>query len=95
MGITTGMMSMVGLGAGAILGSGVGQSLLSRVGLGKPSIPTIPAPVIPKPPVMPTLDDQQAMDARRRAIAEQVMRQGRASTILTPQNVNASGKLGG
>lgn len=45
------------------------------------STPT-PPPVAP-PPVMPLPDDASAKKAKRRSIAEQLARQGRAATILT------------
>lgn len=48
---------------------------------GSPSPP--PAPIITAPPVMPTPDDKAVKDARRRSLAMQLSRRGRASTIDT------------
>lgn len=42
-----------------------------------------PAPVIEKPAVMPTPDDESAKLAKRRSIAQQIGRSGRESTFLT------------
>lgn len=42
-----------------------------------------PAPVVTPPPVMPVPDDEAMAQARKRSIAEQTKRRGRASTILT------------
>lgn len=52
-------------------------------------LPT-PEPVTP----MPSPTDADAQAARRRSIAEQLRRRGRASTILT-SDVNTSEPLGG
>ena len=49
--------------------------------LGAGGAPKIPQP--PKPKVMPSPDDDAAKLAKRRSIATQVKRGGRASTILT------------
>ena len=49
--------------------------------LGASGQPKIPPP--PKPKVMPSPDDDAAKLARRRSMASQVKRGGRASTILT------------
>lgn len=46
----------------------------------KPKKPNIN---IPGQPVMPVLDDKAMQDARRRMLAQQMARGGRASTILT------------
>ena len=42
-----------------------------------------PAPVVEKPPVMPTPDDEAIRQAKKKSIAAVVGRQGRASTILS------------
>lgn len=40
---------------------------------------------IPGQPVMPVVDDKAVQDARRRMLAQQMARGGRASTILTSE----------
>lgn len=52
-----------------------------------------PKPVVPKTPEAPTVDDAAVMAARKRAIAAQAARSGRASTMLTPPG--GADKLGG
>jgi hypothetical protein len=57
--------------------------------LTKPDINVPPQPVVKPPVAMP---DQDAIDAdKKRSLADQLARRGRASTILTDQN----DKLGG
>ena len=51
------------------------------------------APTVEPPPVMPTPDDQTVQAAKKKSIAAQLQRQGRASTILS-QTGNADA-LGG
>lgn len=61
-----------------------------------PPVTAAPAPVTPKveaPTVMPTPDDQAVTAAKKKSIAAQLQRQGRASTILS-QTGNADA-LGG
>lgn len=45
----------------------------------------VPPPVIAPPPVMPTPDDESVRKARRRSLAAQYGRRGRASTRLSDQ----------
>lgn len=58
-----------------------------KLGLGQPDAAPAenpqPAPVVTPPPVMPVPDDEAMAQARKRSIAEQTKRRGRASTILT------------
>ena len=61
---------------------------LDLAGLGPEAPPGIPAPVN-----MPMATDDQRAAARRRSIAQQIARRGRASTILTADD-NAGEKLG-
>lgn len=75
--------SIVGSLASTVLGNMFG-------GDEKPSTPAPPAPS--EPTVMPTADDESVKQAKRRSIAAQVARRGRASTILTDTE---SEKLGG
>lgn len=51
----------------------------------KPSGSSSPGamPAVPPPITMPIANDQAAADAKKRSIAEQIARRGRASTILT------------
>lgn len=42
-----------------------------------------PPPVVEKPKIMPTPDDDAVKRKRRKSIAEQLTRSGRASTILS------------
>lgn len=75
-------------GAGAGLLQSVGEA---AAGAAATSLLT-PKPDAPElPGVTPMPDPLAQQEARRKAIAEQMTRSGRASTILT----NGSGKLGG
>jgi hypothetical protein len=51
---------------------------------------SVPVPEVKAPKIMPMADDDAAMAARRRQIAEMQARSGRASTILSQDD-----KLGG
>lgn len=59
---------------------------------GSPKAPTAPPP-IPAPAVAPTMDDAAIQDAKKRQMAENAARSGRASTILSDSS--GSDKLGG
>lgn len=74
--------------ASSILSSGLLG--LGGMAIGKAIAPSAPA-ASPVAPVMPVADDAAVQAARRRSIAAQQMRSGRASTILT----NNSDTLGG
>ena len=63
----------------AVLG-GVGTMVASLFGGGNDT-PAPPSPTAPT--VMPTPDDQAVQAAKKRSIAAQVARRGRASTILS------------
>lgn len=69
-------------------GVGAAASGISALTADKPSAPP---PVAPPTP-MPTPDDSKVKAARSRSIAEQMVRQGRESTILTQ---GTEEKLGG
>ena len=56
------------------------------------AVPAAPPPTVEPVPEMPTPDDAQAKAAKRRSIAAQMARRGRASTILTDTTTE---KLGG
>ena len=66
---------------GSLLGGGA--AVLNATGAlgGKKS--SAPPPVVEKPLVMPEPDDDAVKMARRRSLASQSARQGRASTILS------------
>lgn len=49
------------------------------------------APAVTPPPLMPTPDDAAMIAARKRSLAEQISRRGRASTILTNDNAEKLG----
>ncbi len=51
------------------------------------------APTVAPVPTMPVADDKAVEEAKRRSIASQLARQGRASTILTG-DVDAGSTLG-
>ena len=51
----------------------------------------VAAPAITSPPVMPTPDDAAVKAAKRRSIAEQIRRRGRASTILESNQTETLG----
>lgn len=55
---------------------------------------SMPAPVVEKPAVMPTPDDEAVRNAKRRSLAEQMQRKGRQGTILT-DGADAADVLGG
>lgn len=57
--------------------------------------PVIEPPVFEPPPVMPTVDDEAVKRARKKSIAAQVGRRGRASTILTQNEDAVGGALSG
>lgn len=65
------------LAAGSILSGAT--SVLGALSGGKSSAP---APVVTQPTVMPTPDDEAQKAAKRRALAGQLQRRGRESTIL-------------
>lgn len=68
-----------------------GVDPLNLYGGNTPPLPEVPAPpVVEPPPVMPIADAGAAQTARRRSIAAQTARRGRASTILS----DSSEKLG-
>lgn len=50
-----------------------------------PKIELPPAPAVEPPKPMPTPNDADVRTAKRRSIAEQTQRRGRASTILTAE----------
>lgn len=66
----------------------VGSTVLSKLLAPDVNIPAATLPAVTKPTALP--DAQAQIEAKRRAILQQVGRQGRASTILTDQ----SDKLG-
>ena len=72
-------VSSIGGFASDLIGGAIGLSLSPLDAL-KPKQPKIK---IPGQPTMPTQDDKAIQDARRRALAMQMARGGRASTILT------------
>ena len=80
-----------GIGTVAALG---GKALAEASGYAAISSLLAPKrPDLPKPLPMP---DPLAQDAaRKKALIEQIGRSGRASTVLTVDGGNASGKLGG
>lgn len=66
---------------GSLLG-GVASAFVGNLfGGDKQSTPAPPAPS--EPTVMPTADDAAVKNAKRKSIAAQVARRGRASTILS------------
>lgn len=52
----------------------------------QPYVPTTPTGEPAPEPVMPLPDDEKVMAAKRRSLAEQMKRRGRASTILTAED---------
>lgn len=48
-------------------------------------------PPIPAPPVMPVPDDTAVKAAKRKSLAEQLRRRGRASTILSDESTDTLG----
>lgn len=77
---------MAALG-GSILSAAVGglaTSLMGSLFDDEPAAtPSVAAPAVEAPPVMPIPDDKAAQAARRRSIAKSMGRRGRQSTILT------------
>ena len=59
----------------------IGRSPMTALGALTPGTPK--QPQMPGAKVMPIQDDEAVKDAKRRAIARQRARKGRASTILT------------
>lgn len=83
------MSSAVSSILGSVLGTVVSSIFAKKGGRGEEPA----APTQSKPTVMPTPDDQAVQQAKRRQIASDVARRGRASTILTESA--SSEKLGG
>lgn len=75
---------------GSIFGSLASSVIGSIFSKDKESTPAPPAPS--EPTVMPTADDAAVKNAKRKSIAAQVARRGRASTILSD---SGSETLGG
>ena len=57
-------------------------------------VPAPAAPAIPAPVAMPTINDAAGSAARRRSLAEQISRKGRASSILSQTTSDASEAFG-
>jgi len=84
----------MGAGAGAAVGTAAGAAIGGAAGTalaGKPKVLEVPA--IPAQTIMPTPDSTAVAAAKRRSIASQSSRQGRASTILTQGGLDGD-KLG-
>lgn len=82
----TGIEELFAAGMAAITDAGVGSTILSAAATGAAgaAVGSILAPKIPGAKAPSPMPDPQAQDAaRRRAIAEQIGRRGRQSTILT------------
>ena len=73
-------ITAAGVGAGA---AAVGAGAAIYGATRKQNNTVLSPPPVAPPPVMATPDDQQVQDARRRSLALQMGRQGRASTILS------------
>lgn len=82
----------------AIFSAMAGSLFSSMLSGGKESPPaaaSAPAPAIPPPTPMPVPDDAAVAAAKKRSIAAQLQRRGRASTILTDPVTGGSDALGG
>lgn len=77
---------LTAMGASAV--GSIAVSALTK----KPGATAPPPPTLTAPTTMPTPGDAAATAAKRQSLADQMARQGRASTILTDQ---PSAKLGG
>lgn len=86
-------MGVIGTAVLTGLAGSVASTVLGKVLGGKDDNPP-PAPTPTAPTVMPTADDASVQAARKKSIADQTHRQGRASTILTSDQ-DTSDKLGG
>lgn len=86
-----------GLGVLGTIGAGVGTAVATSL-LGRalqPGNPSVQAPPpVASPTIMPTANGAQSQQAQQTSIADQLVRRGRASTILTNQTNNTD-KLGG
>ena len=77
---------------GTALATAVAGAVVSKALAPKAPKPTaVAAPVLEAPVVMPLPDDQAAQAAKRRSIAAQVVRRGRASTILSDSSSETLG----
>lgn len=76
-----GAIKSIGGAIGSVISGAVDLSL-SPLQLLQPKQPKIK---IPGQPVMPVVDDKAVQEARRRMLAMQMARGGRASTILTSE----------
>lgn len=69
---------------GAVSGPIGAATTLGQIAAPRPNSPDVPAPPALEPAApMPTPNDAAVRNARRRAVAVQRQRRGRASTILT------------
>lgn len=79
-------------GAGATIYSAVQSRKIAKKQMeamqqaSQPYVPMTPTGEPEPEPVMPLPDDDQVMAAKRRSLAEQQRRRGRASTILTSED---------
>lgn len=97
LGLTDGVVS----GAGSLLGGGGGGSFADALkGVADPLLSGAPVPAsaeaVPDMPLSPGVsrNDAAARSAEKRSREKQRRRSGRASTILTPFNVEREGLLG-
>lgn len=82
-----GLVKMVGNVIGSIFGDDDDRPALA------PAV--IAPPVFEPPPIMPVADDEATNRAKKKSIAAQVARRGRASTILTQNEDAVGGALAG
>lgn len=91
----TGIEELAGAAIAAITDGGVGTALTSAAvtGAAGAGVAALMAPKTPGVKAPVAMPDQQNVDvARRRALVEQMARQGRASTILSdPQSSDVLG----
>jgi len=69
--------------AGGVAGSVVGKMLTQDA----PASQAVAAPTVSAPTTMPTPGDANTDAAKRKSLADQLARRGRASTILTDNGV--------
>lgn len=85
----SGLKNWVGPVLGAVAGyytGGTGTAAVEGLLVGtaaQQATKTPKIPEVPKPTLLPTIDDNAVKEAKRRSLLEQVARRGRASTILT------------
>ena len=97
LGLASGGATAASIAAGGAEGGGLSLAAIGTSAASAAATAGVTSLLAPKPPKIPGAtpmpDEQAQMEARKRSIAEQMARRGRASTILTEPA--SGGTLGG